>query len=315
MTKQTKKYLSIILLLVFTISMSTFMLPNTVASSDITLYANYSTGGSDAILQNVDPSANGQKSALATKIQIQSTGYINEIWLSLKNYAGNAGATIIVRIYTGSSSPTTLVATSLNNRTTSEFTSSYRGYQFLFTPFLMTSGDYYWVSVVQSAATNCVPNTDVVSISTSTASGTSSIYINNGWTDGSPTSITPLFIYGNVAEPTTAPTASPTPNPSTYQYWNGTHWVSYIPATIEPNIFENGVAAPYIQMLVPIIILACASLLGWKFGGAWGFFAGLNIGAILAYMILGNSVFPLWGIVALLVIDGLLLFGKVGIRS
>lgn len=117
--------------------------------------------------------------------------------------------------------------------------------------------------------------------------------------------------------PTATPTPTPTatPNPSSYQYWNGTHWVPYTPSTPEPNIFENDIATPYITMLVPIILLACASLIGWKFAGAWGFFAGLNIGAILAYMILGSSVFPLWGIVALLVIDGLLLFGKVGIRS
>lgn len=121
-----------------------------------------------------------------------------------------------------------------------------------------------------------------------------------------------INVHGTASAPATP---SPTPAPSNYLWWNGSAWVSYTPATPEPNIFDNGVATPYITMLVPVVLLAVAALLGWKFAGAWGFFAGLNLGAILCYVILGSSVFPLWGVVALLIVDGLLLFGKVGFRS
>lgn len=89
-----------------------------------------------------------------------------------------------------------------------------------------------------------------------------------------------------------------------------------IPAghTAPPETSFEIAILPYLNLLMPVIILGIAALLGYKFAGAWGFFAGVNIGAIITYMTLPD-VFPLWGIIALLIIDGLLLFGKVGIRS
>lgn len=177
--------------------------------------------------------------------------------------------------------------------------------------FTLTAGTYYAAVVYVEQITEDGNAAILIGGSSTNAyEGYSSSYTQDAWAAAA---TTPDFAFNVVGRTTDA--ATPTPQPSSYLYWNGTAWVPYATVTPEPNIFENGVATPYIQMLVPIIILAAAALLGWKFAGAWGFFAGLNIGAILTYMILGSSVFPLWGIVALLVIDGLLLFGKIGIRS
>lgn len=103
------------------------------------------------------------------------------------------------------------------------------------------------------------------------------------------------------------PEATPTPTPT----------ATAVPsATTNPQftaIWDT--LASLINLLVPLLCVVLPAFFGYKFAGAWGFMAGVNIGAILAYTILGADIFPLWGIVALLIIDALLLFGKVGLHE
>lgn len=59
-----------------------------------------------------------------------------------------------------------------------------------------------------------------------------------------------------------------------------------------------------------VVLLPGVVLLALKLGG-FGFFAGLNVGVILAYLCLPAYV-PIWGVVMIALVDALLLFGKVG---
>lgn len=94
--------------------------------------------------------------------------------------------------------------------------------------------------------------------------------------------------------PTPAPTASPTPADISWGIW----------ATL----------SPYSTLIFPLIIILIVAILCGKFGGVWGFFAGLNVSCILIYAVMGATYFPLWGIVILGIVDGLLLFGKISGR-
>lgn len=100
-----------------------------------------------------------------------------------------------------------------------------------------------------------------------------------------------LNLYGIVAA---TPTPLPTPVPST-DLWTGT-WIENI-----------------ITIILPLALILIPAFLGWKFAKAWGFFAGLNVGVILCY-VYGQMV-PLWGVIVMVVADGLLLFGKVGMHD
>lgn len=87
-------------------------------------------------------------------------------------------------------------------------------------------------------------------------------------------------------------------------------------AGTEPDDFwDTGLGAQifaFIPTLTSLIIVLLAAFLGWKFAGPWGFFAGINLGYIISVIF---NILPLWGFIALLVVDGLLLFGKVGFRN
>lgn len=104
------------------------------------------------------------------------------------------------------------------------------------------------------------------------------------------------FSYIVVGEATVF-SATPTPPPSGTDFW------------------ETGIGAQifgFIPTLTSLIVVLFAAFLGWKFAGPWGFFAGINVGYVVSVMF---NLLPLWGFIALLVVDGLLLFGKVGFRN
>lgn len=73
-------------------------------------------------------------------------------------------------------------------------------------------------------------------------------------------------------------------------------------------LFMGDVAA----VIIPLIIVLACALFCWYFAGAWGFFAGLNVGAILTYIFLGETYFPAWAIFMLAMVDIAALIGKVG---
>lgn len=98
--------------------------------------------------------------------------------------------------------------------------------------------------------------------------------------------------------PTPVPTATPSPSPTPFTY-QGDIWAAL---------------SPYANILLPLVLIIFIALLCGKYGGVWGFFAGLNVTAILVYAIMGAAYMPLWGLVMLALVDGLLLFGKISGR-
>lgn len=79
------------------------------------------------------------------------------------------------------------------------------------------------------------------------------------------------------------------------------------PTQTETDRFINNLAM-YIIALV-VVLLPGVVLVALHLGG-FGFFAGLNVGVILAYLTLPAYV-PIWGVVIIVLVDVLLLFGKV----
>lgn len=93
--------------------------------------------------------------------------------------------------------------------------------------------------------------------------------------------------------PTPTPTGAPTAPPT--DIWSGT-WIENV-----------------IGIILPLALILIPAFIGWKFAKAWGFFAGLNVGVILCYVY--GQMIPLWGVVVMLVVDGLMLFGKLGMHD
>jgi len=65
-----------------------------------------------------------------------------------------------------------------------------------------------------------------------------------------------------------------------------------------------------LSVIVPLLIIFGCGLIGNKLGKTWGFFTGLNIGAIVTYVCL-PAYLPIWGLVLVVLMDVLLLYGKV----
>lgn len=105
---------------------------------------------------------------------------------------------------------------------------------------------------------------------------------------------TTFFVFGD-DDPLATPTPTPTPSPTPEAMPN---WISDIIDAIIP-------------IFTPLLVIFICGALGWRFAGAWGFFAGINLAIILVYVI-APTYMPLWAIVAVVIVDIALLFGKVG---
>lgn len=97
------------------------------------------------------------------------------------------------------------------------------------------------------------------------------------------------------AQPTPTPTPVVTPTP--------------VPADVSWGIWAT--LTPYANLFLPLIFILVVAIVCGRYGGVWGFFAGLNVSCILIYAVMGATYFPLWGMVLLGLIDGALLFGKI----
>lgn len=82
-------------------------------------------------------------------------------------------------------------------------------------------------------------------------------------------------------------------------------------ATPTPDISNESITLAWTIGLPLAIVLGCAFGC-WYMAGAWGFFAGLNVGVIITFVVLGTAYMPLWAVVVIILVDALLLFGKIG---
>lgn len=61
-----------------------------------------------------------------------------------------------------------------------------------------------------------------------------------------------------------------------------------------------------------LILILGLGIIGYKLGGAWGFFAGINLGFIVCFV---SALLPIWTIVVLVLLDALMFLGKLPISD
>lgn len=283
-------------------------IPLSSATSTV-IYSNDDTPVSSFILTVSHPSTSVGNSAGGIAFTATNTGYVTSInvWLHRYSIIDSTLQCVIENMTgdidseTGEPAYNDILAVSTDTIDSDDITTSAAQYTFHFEQDLqLEAGKNYTVAVWMVSYVSGEGNVRVGAIFTDSPTNNGFYYHNSQYsTDSVAAAVT---IYGNTdpaASPTPTPTADPaataTPNPAFTSTWN--------------------TLASLINLLVPLLCVVLPAFFGYKFAGAWGFLAGINIGAILAYVILGPTIFPLWGIVVILILDALLLFGKVGFHS
>lgn len=262
------------------------------------------------------PSATTPISAIGQSFIVQNTGYLESISVKLHK-EGSPTGTLIMELYNATQDgsawiPDTLKSTSETTFEAADLTHAGGGFTFAFDTHPLLSATENYAFYIRYNSTNYADGSNYVRPSVTTSNTyegsydyTAIRYKSSAWYD------TTADFYFTVIGVDSEPTPTPTPDPE------ATATPAPVPtATANPQFTEIwDTLASLINLLVPLLCVVLPAFFGYKFAGAWGFMAGVNIGAILAYTILGSAVFPLWGIVALLIIDALLLFGKVGLHE
>lgn len=106
-----------------------------------------------------------------------------------------------------------------------------------------------------------------------------------------------FIINGDSASLTPTPTPTPSPTPVG---WTPTPAPNNVTSVIDAIIAN-------INVLIFLAVIFIFGVLGYGFAGAWGFFAGVNL-AVVMLVIFGTL--PLWVAIAMIVLDGLMFFGK-----
>jgi len=107
---------------------------------------------------------------------------------------------------------------------------------------------------------------------------------------------------GGEAENYGQTTATPTPGPTAPPVSDFGNAITTIVALF------FGDAPGEVGIGIPLLIIAVCALASYKMAGAWGFFAGFNIGVILCFMF---GILELWSVIVIVVVDALMLYGKV----
>lgn len=281
----------------------------TVSATGVTIYTNDTTPISSHILTVAHPSTSVGNSAGGIAFTATNTGYVSSINVYLHRYSTiDSTLQCVIENITGSIDDETgepayndILAVSTDTIDSDDLTTSAAQYTFHFAQTLqLVAGENYTVSVWMVSYRSGDGNVRVGADFYDSATNNGFYYHNSLYTTTSVAAI--VSIYGDTS-PAASPTPTPTADPS---------------ATAAPPVELTNIWATVgslIQLIVPLMVVVLPAFFGYKFAGAWGFLAGINIGAILAYVILGATVFPLWGIVVILILDALLLFGKVGFHS
>lgn len=236
--------------------------------------------------------ANDNSTALANQVVAlftsQDNGYLTTITLPMQK-VGAANATVRGVLY---NSTLGLLATSITTINASELTTSFTDITFQFnqTYALVDSVNYYAGVEVIDGTLDATTNYIEVSMDNTDFSNTN-LYAypcrytaDNTWYYSYHT-LVDLVVNGE--DVSAGGTPAPTEPPG-----NGDEDIENLTAIILP-------------WLVPLLICLIPALLGYKFVGELGFFIGLNVGCILAYVTLMGTAyaFPLWGIILVGVMD------------
>lgn len=262
----------------------------------------YANGNSYTNLAHVHPSSNGYVSGSAQTFLASFTGYLDFITVDLaaiNNTAGYTSVTVVCKIYnvdvqSYSGEPTGAALETTANQTITGGTGTYLIYEFDFAHTThLISGTYYAFSIEVIAHSHPDDANHYLRLlrGTTSTSGESQYHSSNWWNAANR-----VCGYISAIPDADMPTATPSPTPYLYQ---GDIWAAL---------------SPYANILLPLVLIVFIALLCGKYGGVWGFFAGLNVTAILVYAIMGAAYMPLWGLLMLALVDGLLLFGKISGR-
>jgi hypothetical protein len=283
-----KKYLSIILLFSLCV-----LLIVPLASATI-LFNNFDTATKHATAYN-----NGVSMWLGIKITGNGE-YLNFFSIQLKGASG-ATHTFYPELWNESATPDALIARGAANVKYVPDIDTSIIFQFDHDVFLENGVSYY-------LGCNCTANGANIEYGASGETGGSWLYVSS-YSDGSyhygtfsliddklnclvVTDANPIY---DVPTPTSTSTPAPTP-------------------TTQPTDILSWWDSQFFNLLLPLIVILVVSVIAGYFGGAWGFFAGLNVAVILVYVVMGTSYIPLWGVVLIAVVDALMLFGKVSGR-
>lgn len=302
MKKQLK--LSKIVIFLFIISCLFASFSPSSASVAVATYVDWSTGDTEGYIGAVFDSATS-----AMEFTFKSTinqGYLISVDVQVKG-AGSPAGYARCKVYGATAYDAdnngTLLATSENAFPLSSATADFSIWSFTFDQTVwISSSQYYAFMVYIENATLIDTSTNKIYLRESTTAGQagySGVWMGATWSRAT-VDICNYIIVDTEAftpTPTPAPTATPSPIPTTDP--SGGIWTTL---------------APYGNILLPLVLILVVAIICGRFGGVWGFFAGLNVTVILIYVVMGVTYFPLWGIIMLAVVDAMLVFGKISGR-
>lgn len=251
-------------------------------------------------------------SAINTVFTANQTAYLYYVTLQLKKEGTllDAGLRMALVNYTGSIDAHTAYPeyptqeafeTSSNIIYSDDLTTSYDTYTFVFNgTTLLTAGQNYSLIVYVAAHTyDDAYNYFMLQMHTAGADEFSCHYHNGGWS-AIAGDHAPNMIVAGFAEAATTPLTTPTPTTS-----NSGNWIDD-----EYGATNEGIQflTDYMPLFVPLFLILICGFLGWYFAGAWGFFAGFNVGVIVSYTF---GQVELWVLVLVAVIDAVLIFGNI----
>lgn len=228
-----------------------------------------------------------------------ATGYVTSVTVYMENFGAVGGNMYMDLVTIAAGVPTGTLQTSSQKAITTLSSSGYTAITFTFGGTIqLTSGQTYGFYITGLGVDYTGNTYFAIGQSDVSVYGGGAMFYqqNNAWAtlDAKDCNFT---VTGETVGPTPTPTPTATPPADGDTFWN---------TGIGAQIFA------FIPTLTSLIVVLLAAFLGWKFAGPWGFFAGINLGYIISVAL---NILPLWGMIALLVIDGLLLFGKVGFHN
>lgn len=241
----------------------------------------------------VHPSAVSTISGVASSFTAELSGNVTSVNVYLKKVGSPTGylrmglATVSGTVALDNALPDSFLANSTNDVDVSSLSTTGAHYTFTFagTTALTAGTDYVFYLTCLNGTYDGATN--YVRWSRQNIEGiydTAAHYHNSGWHVLATDYSMDLEVYGLYDG------ATPTPTPA-----------SGSGGDAEMDALVNAI----LPWLVPLLICLIPALLGYKFVGELGFFIGLNVGCILAYVTLAGTAyaFPLWGIILVGVMD------------
>lgn len=272
--------------------------PLVSADADITIFSKPLSTGYHSLWSD-HPGAGEGKSAVARLFNVdlaENGTYLTGITIPLAK-VGSPDVNLTAKLYGATTTSLntaalngTLHDTSITTWNSASISTDTYGYNFVFNSTYQLVGGACYYAVIEMEGNGDASNYIKSFTSTGTSSGNTNGYFNYGaWTFSAVWGA--VTVYANV-DPVYTLSTDPTPTP----YPSGS-------GSSDTTIQElTDIILPW---LVPLLICLIPALLGYKFVGELGFFIGLNVGCILAYVTLASTAyaFPLWGIILVGVMD------------